>query len=257
MTSSAGSPTARRFSGRVESYIRSRPGYPQQVVDTLRDECGMTADWVVADVGSGTGLLSEPFLKNGNHVTGVEPNDEMREASEKLLQGYAGFQAVKGSAESTALPSHSVDLVTAGQVFHWFHQQRARAEFTRILRPGGWIAILFNTRDIASPLVQAYERLLEEYGTDYRQVRHENIALEIFNAFYGPQGCRKTMFRYVQTLDYEGLKGRLLSSSFVPNEGEKAEAMVRELERAFRVHEQGGKVLFEYVTEMYYGRLSS
>jgi ubiquinone/menaquinone biosynthesis C-methylase UbiE len=257
MTSETEKPTARRFSGRVETYIRSRPGYPPQVVDTLRDECGMTAHWVVADVGSGTGLLSEPCLKNGSQVLGVEPNDEMREASEKLLARYPRFQTVKGSAEATTLPDQSVDLVTAGQVFHWFDQQRARAEFTRILRPGGWIAILFNTRDIASPLVQAYERLLEAYGTDYLQVRHENISQEEFNAFFGPQGCRMKTFKNVQTLDYEGLKGRLLSSSFVPNEGEKAEAMVRELERIFRTHERGGKVMFEYVTEMYYGRLSS
>lgn len=256
MTSSAGNPTAQRFSGRVESYIRSRPGYPKPVVDTLRDECGMTRDWVVADVGSGTGLLSERFLENGNSVIGVEPNDEMREASEKLLSAHRGFRTVKGSAEATTLLERSVDLVTAGQVFHWFDQPRARAEFSRILRPGGWVAVLFNTRDIASPLVQAYERLLETYGTDYLQVRHENISLEVFNSFYGPKGCVKRMFRNAQTLDYEGLKGRLLSSTFVPHEGERAEAMVRELEHIFRKYERGGAVTFAYMTEMYYGRLS-
>ncbi|MSQ13164.1 MAG: class I SAM-dependent methyltransferase [Dehalococcoidia bacterium] len=257
MTSSAGNPTAQRFSGRVETYIRSRPGYPAQVMDALRAECGMRPEWVVADVGSGTGLLSELFLKNGNQVYGVEPNDEMREASEKLLQGQAAFRAVKGSAEATALADKSVNLVTVGQAFHWFDQQKAREEFARILRPGGWTAILFNTRDIASPLVQAYERLLETYGTDYLQVRHENISQEAYNAFYGPQGCRLKTFKNAQTLDYEGLKGRLLSSSFVPNQGEKAEAMVRELGRIFREHERGGTVVFEYVTEMHYGRLSS
>lgn len=256
MTSGAGNPTAARFSGRVESYIRSRPGYPRQVVETLRNECGLTPRWIVADVGSGTGLLSLPLLQNGNRVVGVEPNDEMRDASLKLLASYPGFSAVKGTAEAATLPGGSVDLITAGQVFHWFDQPRARAEFLRVLRPGGRAAILFNTRDTSSPIVRAYERLLETYGTDYRDVRHENIPLEAYNAFFGPRGCVKRTFRNPQTLDYAGLKGRLLSSSFVPNQGERAEAMIRDLERAFQEHQRDGTVVFEYVTEMYSGKMS-
>src|SRR4051812_26588364 len=101
----------RRFSSRVENYVKYRPSYPAEVVELLAAECGLTPTALVADVGSGTGLLAELFLKNGNHVFGVEPNREMREAGERLLGSYANFTSVNGTAEATTLPDRSVDMI--------------------------------------------------------------------------------------------------------------------------------------------------
>ena len=135
-----------RFSDRVADYVRTRPGYPTAVLDILGTETGLNPATVVADVGAGTGLSAELFLRNGNTVFGVEPNREMREAAESLLAGYANFHSVAGSAESTTLPDASVDLIVAGQAFHWFDVPRARAEFRRILRPDGVVVLMWNTR---------------------------------------------------------------------------------------------------------------
>src|SRR5437870_2796600 len=146
-----------RFSRRVENYVKYRPGYPGAVLDWLRQHCGLTADWVIADIGSGTGFLAELFLKNGNRVFGTEPNSEMRAAGETLLKKYSRFVSVDGSAEATGLDSSSVDLITAGQAFHWFDRPRARQEFERILKPGGWAALVWNERLINTPFLVAYD----------------------------------------------------------------------------------------------------
>src|SRR6266446_9260655 len=107
-----------RFSNRVENYIRYRPGYPKEIIELLKAECGLFPQSVVADAGSGTGLLAKLFLENGNLVFGIEPNREMRAAGERLLQAYPRFTSIAGTAEATTLPGQSVDFVTAGQAFH-------------------------------------------------------------------------------------------------------------------------------------------
>jgi SAM-dependent methyltransferase len=134
---------------------------PPEVLPFLEGECGLTDRWVVADIGSGTGILSELFLGNGNRVFGVEPNAEMRRAAERLLGGDARFTSVAGSAEATTLAEGSVDLVAAGQAFHWFDPEAARAEFLRVLKPGGWVALAWNARRRSgTPFLEDYERLL-------------------------------------------------------------------------------------------------
>src|SRR5205814_7614202 len=158
-------------STRVGNNGRYRPGYPRVVAEMLEGECGLSHASVVADVGSGTGILSELFLRNGNRVYGVEPNREMREAGERLLSDYENFKSIEGRAEATTLDGGSVDFVTAGQAFHWFDLEGARREFSRILRPGGWVIAVWNDRRLSgSPFLEEYERMLLEYGTDYREV---------------------------------------------------------------------------------------
>ena len=150
-----------RFSNRVADYIRYRPGYPSAVRDVLRSECGLKSGHVIADIGSGTGFLSELFLKNGNRVFGVEPNEAMRQAGEEYLASYDGFASVEGSAESTTLDDASVDFVTTGQAFHWFDQTAARSEFTRILKPSGWVVVIWNERlTDTTAFLRDYETLL-------------------------------------------------------------------------------------------------
>ncbi len=247
-----------RFSSRVENYIKYRPGYPNEVIETLRSECGLTADSIIADIGSGTGILTEMFLRNGDLVYGIEPNREMREAGERLLKGYPRFHSVAAQAEETRLPDHGVDFITAGQAFHWFDREKAREEFARILKPKGWIALIWNERvTTTTQFLVAYEQLLKDYSTDYEQVDHRRIDEDVIRDFFGSDDFRLKRFKNVQVFDYEGLKGRLLSSSYAPEEGRpNYEPMLAELERIFQTYQDEGKVVFEYVTQMYYGQLS-
>ena len=248
----------RRFSGRVRHYARYRPGYPREVLGLLVRHCGLTEDSVVAEVGSGTGILSRLFLDNGNRVFGVEPNGEMRREGERVLSGYEGFTSVAATAEATTLEDGSVHFVVAGQAFHWFDPRLARAEFARVLRPGGWVVLVWNSRrKTGTPFLESYERLLETFGTDYEEVEHGGRAGpgEI-RSFFTPAPVRAASFKNKQILDLEGLKGRLLSSSYVPAAGEPGyDGMVRELGRVFREHERDGEVTLEYDTEVYYGIL--
>lgn len=253
-------PTAdptQRFSSRVDNYVRYRPGYPPEVLDLLQRECGMTRDTVVADIASGTGIWTRRLLENGNPVFGVEPNDEMRQAGEKFLESYPRFTSVAGTAERTTLPDHSVDMVTAAQAAHWFDRARARREFARIVKPGGWTVLLWNERVTDStPFLRAYEQLLLDYGTDYKEVRHERTTAEIRD-FFAPSFYRERMFDCEQQFDYEALEGRLLSSSYTPQAGHpKYVPMLTGLRRIFREHQVGGRVKFDYHTRVFYGVLS-
>lgn len=248
----------RRFSDRVENYVRYRPGYPEEVVHLLRTETGLAPAAVIADVGSGTGISSELFLRHGHTVHGVEPNREMREAAEAMLREHPRFHSVPGTAEATTLPPRSVDCVVAGQAFHWFDTHEARREFARILRPGGWVVLLWNTRRTDStPFLRAYEALLQRHGTDYREVQHRNVDPAALRSFFanGAFGVR-TLYNE-QRFEFEGLKGRLLSSSYVPAEEHPGyPAMMRTLEHLFEEHAEDGRVCFEYDTELYFGHVA-
>ena len=246
-----------RFSSRVSDYVKYRPGYPEAIVRLLADECGLAPGSVVADVGSGTGLLSELFLRHGNRVYGVEPNREMREAGERLLSSYANFESVDGRAEETTLDDDSVDFVTAGQAFHWFDPPRARVEFRRVLREGGWVVLVWNDRRIAgTPFLEEYEGLLLEYGTDYREVSVKYAEESMLAALYGPSEMKTQTFDNEQVFDFDGLRGRLTSSSYSPEPGHKNfEPLMRELEALFRRHERDGCVVVAYDTKVFYGRL--
>lgn len=251
------SPTE-RFSTRVENYAKYRPGYPKEIIELLRDECGLTKASIIADVGSGTGILSELFLKNGNTVYGVEPNRKMREAGEEGLRGYSNFKSIAGTAEETGLGGESVDFITAGQAFHWFDRERARKEFLRILKPEGWTVLIWNERRTEStPFLRAYEKMLIEYGTDYQTVNHTNVDERVVAGFFAPGDFRLKVIESRQDFDYESLRGRLLSSSYTPEEGHPNYApMLEELERIFRAHQKGERVSFEYDTKIYYGQLA-
>ncbi len=251
--------STQRFSSRVANYIKYRPGYPVAILDLLRKECGLTKASVIADIGSGTGILAKLFLKNGNSVFSVEPNREMREAAERLLSHFPAFQSVPGAAEATTLPDHAVDLITASQAFHWFDRDSAHREFLRILKPGGWVALIWNDRNITSrPFFKAYEDLLLTYGTDYSAVGHKHADPTVIGSFFGPTGFKQAVFPNQQVFDLEGLQGRLLSSSYAPEAGHPQHApMLDALGGIFREHQVNGKVTFEYDTIVYYGRLSS
>jgi SAM-dependent methyltransferase len=245
-----------RFSSRAQSYAKYRPGYPAGVLDILKTECGLTRSSIVADVGSGTGILAEILLKNGNRVFGVEPNEAMRVVADDLLKDYDQFVSIEGSAEETNLDTDSVDFVSAAQAFHWFDREKTKQEFRRILKSGGWVILLWNERRLDStPFLRAYEELLLRYGTDYQEVRHENVAAKIAE-FFAPDAFKLVNLDNYQHFDFGALQGRVGSASYTPEPGHPAfSPMTSELERIFNEHNKGGIVTFEYDTRVYFGHL--
>ena len=246
-----------RFSSRVENYIRYRPGYPPAILQPLQADCGLAPGAQVADVGSGPGNLARIFLDFGCAVTGVEPNDAMRAAGERLLAGFPAWKSQAGSAEATGLPDASVDFITAGQAFHWFDLPKTRPEFVRILRPGGWLVLVWNERKVeANPFQRDYERLLLDFSLDYDSVNHRHVDPGLIQAFYGTQPVRSAVFGSAQSFDYPALEGRALSSSYVPEPGHARHGpFLAGLRALFDRNQHGGQVTFEYDTRLYYGRL--
>lgn len=248
----------KRFSTRAENYSKFRPSYPKEIISFLEFVNILYKDSIIADIGSGTGILSELFLKNGNIVFGIEPNVDMRSTAEINLNNYQNFHSIDGSAESMNMEDKSVNIITVGQAFHWFNQKQARKEFKRILKPEGYVLIIWNNRKRSgSKFLEQYEDLLLTYGTDYKKI--SNIDID-FEQFYGigknSESCLRKVFENYQLLNYPGLKGRLLSTSYAPLDGHpNYNNMIIELKKIFQENNRNGLVMFEYETEVYYGRL--
>jgi SAM-dependent methyltransferase len=245
-----------RFTDRVDDYARCRPEYPRGLLELLVDRCALGPGKLAADVGSGTGILTRLLLQSGARVVAVEPNAAMRAAAEAALSTEGRFESVDGSAEETGLPDASVDLIAAGQAFHWFDPARCRVEFGRILEPDGWVALVWNRRR-DTPLGRDYEDLLERFAPDYAHVRtRERAAEPSMRAFFAPRAPSLVRLHNEQTLDEEGLRGRLLSSSYAPLAGHPLhEPMMHRLGEVFRAHAQRGTVTLAYDTVVWYGEL--
>ena len=245
-----------RFSTRVENYIKYRPSYPPALLELLRVRCGLAATSRVADIGSGTGILTELLLETGAEVFAVEPNREMREAAERLLSDYGRFRSVNGTAEATTLLDAGVDLITASQAFHWFDVQKSRRELARILGPDGWVALVWNERPPdAGAFMDDYDGLLRRHAAEYDRVTQMRADETKIREFFGKRPeC--ALFANRQTLDFAGLHGRLMSSSYAPEPGHpEHEPMIAGLRDLFERHNRGGKVTFPYRTLVYFGQL--
>jgi SAM-dependent methyltransferase len=246
-----------RFSDRVDNYIKYRPGYPPELIPYLCETIGLTRDWVVADIGSGTGISTELFLIAGHSVYAVEPNTEMRDAAEGLLCEFEGLVSVNGSSEATTLAAGSVDLIVAAQAFHLFDRAAFRSECRRIGRPDAYCLLIWNERRVVSGFEIAYEGLLSMYATDYSKVDHRNIQKDDMAAFFAPEEMLTSTFRNQQVFDYEGVKGRLLSSSYAPNVGHvNYEPMLTYLREIFDAHQSCGRVSFTYDCNLYLGKVA-
>jgi len=246
-----------RFTGRVESYRRYRPGYPPELVERLRSACHLNRDSVVADIAAGTGLLTEIVLAAGFRVTAVEPNAEMRTACDRLTADFPNLEIVEGTAEETGLPDHSIDLITVAQAMHWFDLVRTRAEFRRILKPGGWCAVLYNNRPPAGDAFhEGYERLLHEFGIDYSAVKGQHMGRKQLAAFFAPSPMECATFPNEQSFGLEGLEGRVLSSSYMPQPGHpRFEAMREAIRRLFDQTRTGGRVTMKHDCVVCWGQM--
>jgi ubiquinone/menaquinone biosynthesis C-methylase UbiE len=247
---------AERFSDRAENYARYRPGYPPELVEFFSTQLGLETTQSIADVGSGTGLLAELFLRHGNTVFCVEPNDPMRTAAEERLSNYPNFRSVTGRAEATTLADASVDFVTAAQAFHWFDPAETGKEFTRILKNGGTAALLWNLRrDSNTELARDYEALLQQHGRNYPAIKKSwYVEPETLRIFFSHSNYASETFYYADDLDFTALRGRFESASFAPRpEDDDYKDAVAELRRIFDRCQEGGSVKVEYDCRMYYG----
>jgi SAM-dependent methyltransferase len=256
------SDATKRFSNRVEFYVRSRPKYPPALLHFFQTELGLTTKSVVADIGSGTGFLTELFVRNGNPVFAVEPNDEMRAAGEEHLRQSPNFHSVNGTAEATTLDDASVNFITAGQAFHWFDRDAARKEFKRILLPNGIVAIVSNERRVeGSPFNAGYQQIVDQHHTDPTAVRSRiRMSKEsaVLTTFFGPDGFKMRVFDNPQVLDRKGLIDRLASASYMPLPPDPKHAQLLEAaNKLFDAHQQNGKVLIAHDTHVYFGKLGS
>jgi SAM-dependent methyltransferase len=249
--------STKRFSGRVENYIKYRPSYPKQVIDFLEKECHLSAGSVIADVGSGTGIFTRLLLNQGYKVYAVEPNNSMQQAAVAQFSNDKKFIAANGTAEATTLAANSIGLVVCAQAFHWFDAQKTKAEFKRILNATGHVALIWNNRNAeADDFSKAYEAVLKQNSVDYNKVNHRNIRDIDFKAFFKDGVYLAVKFPNVQVFDEAGFLGRAYSSSYVPAEGTEEGEKFRELlKEIFALYHQNGKVSFHYQTEIYLGEL--
>lgn len=244
-----------RFSDRVADYVRYRPMYPVEIIAQLEQLVGLTPAFTIADIGSGTGLSAQRFVEAGNLVYGVEPNFEMRQASQTFFQGNRNFKAIEGTAEQTNLVTKAIDLIFCGQAFHWFDAEQAKLEFDRILKPKGVIVLAWNERSTTDPLQQDYEQMMRKLIPEYAKVTQRNIEKEQIRSFLSPRNMEVVTLPNQQIFNLEELKGRLLSSSYVPKEGEEHHGVVMQaLEAIFDQYQDNGRVVFNYETQLYIGK---
>lgn len=242
-----------RFSHTVDNYLKYRPTYPAQSIKILQKHCDLTHRSVVADIGCGTGIWTKLLLENGNPVFGVEPNEAMRLAAEKYLAEFKNFISVDAPAENTTLPDHSVDLITAAQAFHWFDKAKVKKEFARILKPTGTVVLIWNLRlSDHSPLMRAYENLLQKYGINYKEVCAERVYDEEIIEFFKPRPVKIFSLDNSQVFDWDSLRGRLLSTSYVPKSGQPGfDEMLQDAQKIFDAHQTNNTVTFLYETKIY------
>lgn len=247
-----------RFTETVQDYIKYRPSYPAELLQVLIKECNLTKESIIADIGSGTGFLSQLFLDNGNMVYGVEPNPAMRAAGEEILSDYPNFISVNATAEKTTLSAQSIDIITAGTAFHWFDVVKTKIEFARIIKKGGWVVLIWNVRDKEeSPLLQDYENLIMKYGTDYMDSRASKFDKTVVQDFFSPYEMKTAILNNRQLFDWTGLQGRLLSASYSLRPGdERYQEMMDNLYAIFNQHQKNGIVEFLYKTKLYFGHIA-
>lgn len=245
----------KRFSGKADDYAKYRPSYPEQIIGFLESKIDFDSSKDIADIGCGTGILSKLFLNNGNLVFAVEPNQEMREKAEKHLSKFINFISVDGTAEETKLANKSVDMITVGQAFHWFDLKKTKKEFKRILRKNRDVVVVWNERKNNTPIMKMVNGMLKSLGHEHHEAEKDLMDKNLLSTFFGKEKVASTIFPNFQMLDLAGLKGRMLSISYVPGEGDENKRIMKEVKELFDRYNNGGMVKIEYTTRVYYGKL--
>ena len=247
--------TTKRFSDRVENYIKYRPTYPKELIDYLFEVVEFKEDSTVADIGSGTGIFTKLLIDKVETIYAVEPNNEMRTAAIRLLGKFSNCFSIHGTAEETTLENNSIDFITSAQAFHWFNIPKAKLEFNRILKPGGKLILIWNSRINNTEFLKVYEEALKTYATDYNEVNHQNLNDNDFQKCFS-SNYTKAVFDNYQEFNFEGVMGRLLSSSYAPEEGtENFLELEKVLFKAFENFSIENTVRFNYKTEVYWGNV--
>jgi SAM-dependent methyltransferase len=244
------SPT-KRFSNRVENYVKYRPSYPAAMIPFFEASLGLKQGQRIVDIGSGTGLFAKPLLEQGYAVTCIEPNDDMRRAGEQELGRFAGFTSRKHKGEQTGLRGQSVDLITVAQAFHWMDPMATKKEFNRILKADGHIVLAWNLRQHTTAFMKAYHDLKERYRIEETTARRDDE--ETLTAFFAPKTMQVQRFENNQLLNFEELKGQLLSASYIPLPGHPLyEEMIASLAELFVTSQQGGVITMVHETKIYW-----
>ncbi len=245
-----------RFTNYAESYVKYRPDYPRESIAALIRICELSPDSEIADIGSGTGILTADLLQNHLRVSAVEPNQAMRQYGEQLLYEYDGFRSVDGSAEETTLPDNSIDLIIVAQAFHWFNNTQTMVEFSRILKPRGWFGLIWNRRDMRQPLLREYDEMLRSHAPDYDKVNHMNLDDSEIAGLFDPTSYQELSFDHFQEFDEQGFLGRMGSSSYVPKVGTGAfDSLTQAARQLFAKYQENETIRFQYVTRLYLGMI--
>jgi len=244
------------FTSRADIYSKYRPSYPTEAINYLVGSFNLSKDSLVADIGSGTGIFTKLLLEKAKTVFAVEPNKEMRNEAEKQLKKDRNFVSVEGTAEKIPLEAKSVDLITAAQSFHLFDRDSAKNEFSRILRDGGHVILIWNKRLQNTDFLLEYENIIQNNIPEYKDLTNSTTSIDVIKTFLG-KGFKVERFGNNQVYDWDKVIGRLNSSSYMPAKKTEAyQSLEKSLYNTFIRYAGSGKVQFNYSTEVYSGTLA-
>jgi len=252
-----------KFDGKGEVYSKFRPSYPKLFIEYLQSEVGINGSSIIADIGSGTGKLTQLLLGIGKKVFAVEPNDDMRGFAETEFKDNVKFVSVNATAENTTLEDSSVDFITVAQAFHWFDRERFKDECKRILKPIGKVILVWNTREIISAPMEDYETIIRKHCPDFEGfsgrkisalynetgVKNENDFSEFLNGNYEIKTFPNDLLN-----DLESFIGGALSASYAPKEQDNNySAFVADLTTCFNKHSINNKITIPFTTKSFSG----
>jgi SAM-dependent methyltransferase len=246
----------RLFSELAQLYAQHRPDYPAAALDLVVSRAGLGPGQLLVDVGSGTGISSRLFAARGVPVLGIEPNDSMRAKAEAepAPPGAPSPRYQAGRGEATGLPDGVAAAAICAQAFHWFDAPVALAEFRRVLRPGGWVALLWNERDERDPFTGAYGDVVRTLPESREVEGPRAVAGQALLDSPLFEAAERLPFSHEQLLTEEGLLGRTFSASWAPKEPERAEPFAEAVRAVFAQFQRDGRVVMRYETTVYLAR---